>query len=83
MDTEVETWIGGLTADLPDPDAEGSIESLQRIARVAFTVHSFYSCAAEARGLRSAGWINEAAQKEGLCERLRAQLISWGFKGLA
>lgn len=83
MNTEVETWIGGQTTDLPDPDLADSPEELQRIARVAFTIHSFYSCAAEARGLRSAGWINEAAQKEGLCERLRAQLVSWGFKGLA
>lgn len=83
MTTEVETWISGATADLPDPDLADSLEDLQRIARVASLIHAFYSIASEARGLRLAGWINEAAQKEVLCERLRAELVSWGFKGLA
>ena len=83
MTTEVETWIGGATADLPDPELAGSLEEIARMKRVAYAIARFYEVAEDARLARLTGGVARARAHEETAERMRAELISWGFSGLA
>lgn len=83
MTTEVETWIGGATADLPDPELAGSLEEIARMKRVAYAIARFYESSEDARFARLTGRIEQAQQHEAVAERMRDQLIAWGFVGLA
>lgn len=80
---EVETWIGGATADLPNPDESSSLEELARMKRVAYAIARFYEASEDARFARLTGAIARAQAHEETAERMRAELIAWGFSGLA
>lgn len=83
MHTDVETWIGGATADLPDPELADSLEEIARMKRVAYAIARFYESSEDARLARLTGNIARAQTHEVTAERMRAELISWGFSGLA
>lgn len=79
----VETWISGAAADLPDPELADSLEEIARMKRVAYAIARFYETSENARFARLAGHIARAQAYMETAERMRAELISWGFSGLA
>lgn len=83
MTTDVETWISGLAADLPDPELADNLEEIARMKRVAYAIARFYETHEEARFARLTGYIARALTHEETAQRMRAELIAWGFSGLA